>query len=185
MKKVPLLLFLLLVLVNAFFTETEDVLETGPEPLKTKKKSESKAPINVVNFVYDGDTVNYTDSSSGKKVKRKARLIGIDTPESPHSKKKVGKLWKEATEFTKKWVSEHDEYVEVINKKDDDDGLDKYKRQLIWLRDKKEVLNVELVKAGLAEVKFYGNNYLKYAKDLLKAEKAAKKAKRGIWRVKK
>jgi len=135
--------------------------------------------INPVSRVVDGDTVVFCVRPNSEKVK--GRLLGIDTPETKHPKKPVEPFGPEATAFAQKWLAGHDEWVELINEQDDIDGMDRYKRFLIWVVCDDEILNVELVRAGLAKIELYGNRNLKYVLELHEAEGEAKAASRGIW----
>jgi micrococcal nuclease len=122
-----------------------------------------------VKMVYDGDTVVLEDG-------RKIRLLGINTPEVQHR----DKLADAGGEEAKAWL---------INKLQNDkvrlefdfEKTDKYGRTLAHLfTEKKEHINLSLVKAGLAATSIYPPNLL-YVNELLAAEKKAEQDKLGIW----
>jgi len=164
------LLLIALIVLTACGSKTIDGSIGYGEPFK-----------NIVTRVVDGDTVVFNGDFANKPQSYKGRLLGIDTPETVHPRKPVEKWGKEATAFVIKWIAEHDEWVEYINKKDDKDGKDHYGRHLIWIVSDDGNLHMALVRNGLARVKFYGNKHLKYAQELLDAEKEAKAKKIGIW----
>ena len=118
--------------------------------------------------VVDGDTIIL---SNGERV----RLIGVDTPETKHSKKPVEYYGKEASAFTKRMVEGKEVRLEY-----DQQQRDKYGRLLayVYLMDG-TFLNAEIIKQG------YGNAYIKfpfkYMDDFRQYEKEARETKRGLW----
>jgi len=123
-----------------------------------------------VKTVYDGDTVALEDG-------RKIRLLGINTPEVQHK----DKMADAGGEDAKTWLInklQHDK----VRLEFDFDKTDKYGRTLAHLfSEKKEHINLSLVKAGLATVSIYPPNLL-YVNELLAAENRAEQDKLGIWR---
>jgi micrococcal nuclease len=125
-----------------------------------------------VTHVPDGDMIKVNDST--KKIT--VRLIGIDAPETPTRKNQTGQPFNQRS---KKHLSSLvlNQVVEIKSHGFDGDG-----RMLgeVFLEDGKNV-NLEMVKAGLAEV-----DRGKPAAGLdmgpyWKAEQEAKAAKRGMW----
>ena len=113
--------------------------------------------------VYDGDTVVLSDD-------RKVRLLGINTPEVRHRDKMADAGGDEA----KQWLKNKLENTKV-RLVTDAEKTDKYGRILAHLfTEKKEHINLELVKVGLAEVSIYPPNLL-YADELLKAQDLAER----------
>ncbi len=121
--------------------------------------------------VYDGDTIKV----KGYGVEIKLRLAGIDAPET--SKNKIG--------FGQRYSQEAREYLAglILNKAIEIDGYGYLKGDLmlgmIFLNGKN--INLEMVRAGLAEV-YRG----KPPKDLnldpfIRAEIQSRTAKKGIW----
>lgn len=105
----------------------------------------------------------------------KTRFLAIDTPESTNKKEPYGD---EASKFTcdtltnaKKIEIEYDE---------NSDKLDKYDRHLIWVWVDDTLLQANLLKEGLAEIKYLYGDY-KYTEMLDKIEEEAKKEKVNIW----
>jgi endonuclease YncB( thermonuclease family) len=122
-----------------------------------------------VKTVYDGDTVVLEDG-------RKIRLLGINTPEVQHK----DKLADAGGEDARAWLTNKLQHARV-RLEFDSEKTDKYKRTLAHLfSDKKEHINLSLVKAGLATVSIYPPNLL-YVKELLAAERKAEQDKLGIW----
>jgi endonuclease YncB( thermonuclease family) len=127
-----------------------------------------------VTHVIDGDTIKVDDGT--KKIP--VRLVGIDAPESPQRKNQTGQAFNQQS---KKHLSSLvlNQVVEIKSHGFDGDG-----RMLgeIFLLDGKNV-NVEMIKAGLAEVyrgkPASGLNMEPY----WKAEGEAKTAKRGMWEL--
>ena len=123
-----------------------------------------------VKTVYDGDTVVLEDG-------RKIRLLGVNTPEVQHKDKIADAGGEEA----KAWLINKLQHARV-RLEFDFEKTDKYGRTLAHLfSEKKEHINLSLVKAGLATTGIYPPNLL-YVNELLAAEKKAEQDKLGIWR---
>ena len=124
----------------------------------SKRKSSGK-----VIYVDDGDSVNLSDG-------REIRYIGVNTPE-------VGKkMYKKAINYNKKLVERKKVILEYDLKHKDPLG-----RELAFVFIGKKFINKILVKKGLAKVDTYPPN-TKYLKTLKKAQRWAKKNKKGIWK---
>lgn len=124
-----------------------------------------------VTRVYDGDTVK----AVGHDIEIKVRLVSIDAPETKKGKHKPGQPFGQKA---KKFLAGM-----VLNKIVDIKGygLGRYNRILgVIFVDGKNV-NLELVKAGLAEVYRGKPPRVFDLKPYLQAEAEAKKAKRGMW----
>jgi micrococcal nuclease len=124
-----------------------------------------------VTRVYDGDTVK----AEGYDIEIKVRLLGIDAPETSKSKRDPGQPY---SQQAKKHLAGLilNKVVEIKGY-----GLGPYNRILgvIYLDGKN--INLEMVKAGLAEV-YQGKPPKGFdSKPYLQAEKEAKAAKRGMW----
>jgi endonuclease YncB( thermonuclease family) len=122
-----------------------------------------------VKTVYDGDTVVLEDG-------RKIRLLGINTPEVQHR----DKMAEGGAEDAKAWLVNKLQHARV-RLEFDSEKTDKYGRTLAHLfTEKKEHINLSLVKAGLATTSIYPPNLL-YVNELLAAENKAEQDKLGIW----
>ena len=122
-----------------------------------------------VKSVYDGDTVVLEDG-------RKIRLLGINTPEVQHK----DKMADAGGEDAKTWLINKLQHAR-IRLEFDLEKTDKYGRTLAHLfSEKKEHINLSLVKAGLAAISIYPPNLL-YVNELLAAENKAEQDRLGIW----
>ncbi len=124
-----------------------------------------------VTRVYDGDTFK----AKGYDIEIKVRLAGIDTPETS---KRKGQPSQPYSQKAKKHLA-----ALILNKVVDIKGygLDRYNRILgvIYLNGKN--INLEMVKAGLAEV-YRGTPPRGLALDAFwQGEKQAREIKKGIW----
>ena len=139
--------------------------DTTSGPSKTEKVH--------VNRVVDGDTLV---GSNEQEQNIKIRLIGIDTPETVKPNTPVQPYGKEASDYSKKHLTNKDVYLEY-----DKEPEDQYGRKLayVWL-DKKTMFNEELVKKGLAREKYFAPNG-KYRNVFKQAEHQAKQDKLNIW----
>jgi hypothetical protein len=107
---------------------------------------------------------------------RKIRLLGINTPEVQHR----DKMAEAGGEEAKAWLIDKLQHAKV-RLEIDSEKTDKYGRTLAHLfTEKKELINLSLVKAGLATISIYPPNLL-YVNELLAAEKQAEQDKLGIW----
>jgi len=124
-----------------------------------------------VTRVYDGDTVK----AEGHDITIKVRLVGIDTPETSKKKGTPGQPYSQrATKYLAGLV---------LNKTVDIKGygLDRYGRNLGVIYLDGNDINLEMVRAGLAEVY---RGIAPHRFDLApywQAEKEAKEANKGIW----
>jgi micrococcal nuclease len=137
-----------------------------------------------VSRVIDGDTIVLSDA-------RKVRLIGVDTPEVYYSEKllrdskKSGQdvatiqaLGRRASAFTRELCLGKKVRLEY-----DVDRKDRYKRTLAYVYLEGGVfVNAEIVRAGFAQVMTVVPN-VKYAGMLLKVQKEAREAGRGLWKT--
>jgi micrococcal nuclease len=117
----------------------------------------------------DGDTLEFTDGT-------KARLIGINTPESVDPRRPVQAYGKEAAAYTRK-LTEGKEVRYIPGRT----PRDKYGRLLawVWLSDG-TFLNALLVRDGYAQVYTFADNP-DHADLLLACQREAREANRGLW----
>ncbi len=124
-----------------------------------------------VTRVIDGDTVK----AEGNDITVKVRLVGIDAPETSKKKGKPGQPYSEqATKYLAGLV---------LNKTVDikDYGLDRYGRNLGVIYLDGNDINLEMVRAGLAEV-YRGLAPHKFKlSPYWQAEKEAHEAGKGMW----
>jgi len=124
-----------------------------------------------VTRVYDGDTIK----AEGYDIVIKVRLAGIDSPETSKRKRDPGQPY---SQRAKKYLAGL-----ILNKVVDVKGygLDRYNRILgvIFLENKN--INLEMVKAGLAEVYRGKPPEGLYSAPYFQAETEAREVKRGMW----
>jgi len=124
-----------------------------------------------INRVYDGDTVK----AIGHDIEIKVRLVGIDSPETGKKKRDPGQPYSQkATKYLSGMV---------LNKTVDIKGygLGPYNRILGVIHVDGKNVNLEMIKAGYAEV-YRGKPPRGFDTGLYKkAEAEAKKAGRGMW----
>ncbi|RMF52851.1 MAG: hypothetical protein D6750_01705 [Bacteroidetes bacterium] len=115
-------------------------------------------PIYPTIYAIDGDTV--------KIGQRRYRLACIDAPESDQP------LGREAREFLRSKVSKPPITLQPI-------GRDRYGRPIVLVRSGNELINLAIVKAGLA---YYFRAFeCPLAQQFDRAEKEAKRSRRGVW----
>jgi len=122
--------------------------------------------------VVDGDTLLL------ERGRTRVRLQGIDTPETVKEDAPVEPWGPEASDYTKRFVSEADGRIRLEL---DGETADRHGRQLAFVWHDERLLNEELVRQGLAHAKL-GYDYGAAMKARLrKAEADAKANHRGIW----
>ena len=133
--------------------------------------------------VVDGDTAGIRVNGSDRRV----RFLGVDTPETVHPKKGVQKYGKEASNFTKGYLTGRRVWLEY-----DKNPTDKYDRHLayIWLSKpakitnetiQSEMFNAKLLSEGYAKVMIIKPNN-KYETLFRELENEAQSSKLGMWR---
>lgn len=126
-----------------------------------------------VSRVVDGDTIELSN-------KETVRYIGIDTPEV---REKKNSEWvynprpyaEDARKFNQKLVEGKPVKLEFDVQK-----MDKYKRLLAYVYIGDKMVNIEMVREGLAMIYTYPPN-VKYSKRFLDAQKEARNNKKGLW----
>lgn len=127
--------------------------------------------LHPVKRVVDGDTLLLR---SGERV----RLQGIDTPETVRPNYPVEPWGPEASQFTEQFVEDADGEVRLTF---GPERLDDYGRTLAFVWHGEQLLNEELVRAGLARARL-GYRYSGTMKRrLAAAQDEARAARRGIW----
>jgi micrococcal nuclease len=123
-----------------------------------------------VERVSDGDTlIALADNAT----KLRIRLLGIDAPEISHGRKPGQPLGEEARQFLERLVWNRPIHIETF-------GPDVYKRLLAVLWVEKTNVNVEMVRAGLAEI-YRGARCQAYCRELKDAETRAQRERAGMW----
>jgi len=127
-----------------------------------------------VAHVLDGDT--FIVNVDGKDIT--VRMLGINTPETVDPRKPIECFGVEASNETKSLL---DGRLVQFKINPNRELLDKYKRYLLYVyRDDGLFINESLIKNGFAREYTYGKPY-SLRSEFKKAEKEAKKAKKGLW----
>lgn len=144
-----------------------------------KKIADDRYPAIVVKVV-DGDTydISFTHSVPLEcEKKERIRLIGVDTPETKHPRKKEEFYGKQASQFS---------YEALINKnieiRFDKNKRDKYGRLLCYVYYKNILFNEYLIEKGFAKYYPYfpfDSGKMKLFKE---SESRAKRNNKGIWK---
>lgn len=156
------------------------------EKLKKKEESETTNTFDEARVirVVDGDTIHVFFNGQ----KYKIRMIGVDTPETVHPNKPVEFYGKEASNFTKKSLSNKIVYLQK-----DVSETDRYGRLLryVWLSrpssnepDENEIVdkmyNAILVKQGYAQAYTYQPDS-KYSHIFTRLQHNARENNLGLW----
>lgn len=165
---------------DRIFKETTKVLNVDKEPTKADVKPTSVKPTitkiskNLYNVtrIVDGDTIVIDYKGKQEKV----RLIGVNTPETVKPNSPVEHYGKEASDFTKKMLTNKKVELEF-----DIGQRDKYNRLLAYIYLDGVMFNKTLVKEGYAQVMTIPPN-VKYADEFIKLQKEARENKRGLWK---
>jgi len=121
--------------------------------------------------VYDGDSI----TASGHDIKIKVRLVGIDAPELKRGKHKPGQPFgQKAKKFLVAMVLNKQVFIKGY-------GLDYHNRILAVVYVGKKNINLEMIKAGLAEA-YRGKPALGFDPSPYRtAEAKARSQSRGMW----
>jgi micrococcal nuclease len=127
--------------------------------------------VHEVRRVVDGDTLLLANGA-------RVRLEGIDTPETVKENTPVQRWGPEASQFSKDFVERAGGRVRLTFPLE---RRDQYDRFLAFVWNGEELLNQELIRAGLAHAKL-GYNYSSAMKRrFADAQKEAQREGRGIW----
>ena len=146
-------------------------------PLSAFAKEPVRTIEGTVNKIFDGDTLQMTDTRGNRVT---VRLYGIDAPEAPKGSKKAGRITNPGQPFgtnAQKALEEMvlDKYVRV-----DVMAVDQHKMTvaIVWIVDR--IINKEMLKYGWAWA--YRKKLSKpYAAEYISLEEQARKERRGIW----
>lgn len=168
----------LVALAVTIFTKPENVSATTEKPAEPSSKvakpgTTAKFPVELVKAV-DGDTAKLKYEGKTETF----RFLLIDTPETKHPR--VGKqpFGQEASDRTAELLKNANK-IEV--EFDVGQKQDKYHRYLAYIYVDGKMVNDILVKEGLAKVGYVYPPNTRYLAKLEKSQKAAQKAKLGIW----
>lgn len=126
--------------------------------------------------VVDGDTVRVVSRGFETPV----RLIGIDTPETRHPDEPVQCFGPQATAAAARLLPPGRRVRLVTD--DTQATRDRYGRLLAYVRTGGgPSVNLRLVRGGFAKVYVYGGVRFRHTGSFLRAERAAREARRGLW----
>ncbi len=121
-----------------------------------------------VNYVFDGDTIELSD-------KRRVRYIGINSPELNVNEKKSQCFAADSAKINREFV-----LGQEIEMEKDVSETDKYGRLLRYVYLDGIFLNEFLIRQGYTKLETVPPD-TRHAQEFIKAEKEAKKEKRGLW----
>ncbi len=136
-----------------------------------------------VTYVNDGDTIEVKRNDTGQTVK--IRLLGINTPEERHQDESGHWIYDpepyavEAFNYTYNLV--YNKTVTIYTASDQTYQTDPYGRILGVVVSGKRVLNIELLREGLAKRLFYNENPIIKFEQWVKAEGSARKRRINLW----
>ncbi len=125
--------------------------------------------VHQIERVVDGDTLLL---ASGARV----RLIGVDCPETVRPEHPVEPWGLEAAQFTREFV-----VAGRVRLQFDRERIDRFGRFLAYAFVGEQMLNEELVRAGLARVEHRFHYSQSIERRFDRAEEEARLARRGIW----
>lgn len=133
--------------------------------------------------VVDGDTIVIRaprDAQSGKHNRDRrdvrVRLLDIDAPESVKPDHPVEPYGPEAAQFAREFLDGDRVLLRFGRRR-----VDQYGRLLAYVFVDEAMLNEELVRAGLARVQIYPGDESSLTRRIVKAEREAQAAGRGLW----
>ncbi|WP_257142615.1 thermonuclease family protein [Bacillus wiedmannii] len=133
---------------------------------------------------FDGDTILVSTKQNGEVIKKKVRALLIDTPEV--QKVNDGKvispsmpLADKAREFLKNKLKGK----EIILVYDKGDPKDKFNRELAYIFVDGKCIQTELLREGLAIIRYVKEPNTALYDEFKKAESEARSQKKGVWTI--
>ena len=120
--------------------------------------------------VYDGDTIKVT----GLDLTFKIRLVGIDSPETGYGTREDQPFSQKAKQYLEKLLGNQKIAIKSY-------GTGGYNRQLAEVFVNGKNVNLEMIKAGLAEVYKGSRPKNLDSEAYLREESRAKRARKGVW----
>lgn len=144
--------------------------ENSTKPLALRK-NQNQETLFQVEKIYDGDSIKV----KGHSLSLMIRLVGIDAPETGGRKRTGQPYSRQSGKLLEKLVSGKKVHIKSY-------GTDNYNRQLAEVFVNNRNINLEMVKAGMAEV-YKGKHPAALEISAYKrAESSAKRSYKGIWR---
>jgi micrococcal nuclease len=146
-------------------------------PVDRQHQQEATLPAGTyrVGHVVDGDTLKLAEG-------HRVRLIGVDTPESVKPDTPVQPWGPEASDFTKRFLAAGKVRLEFDREKHDDYGrLLAYAYAINPATGREEMLNEELLRAGLGHALLRHPYSESMKRRFREAQQEARETRRGIW----
>lgn len=142
----------------------------APAPEAATAAADEKVP-GTVSYCHDGDTCTVKKDEGGTMT---VRLVGIDAPETSGGDDGHGQpLGQDAKSLLNELVKGKHVVVRAVT-------IDMYDRTIGEVFLGQKVVNVEMLKAGLAETYIWGNDGID-AQSYRNAQKTAKTEDKGVW----
>ena len=163
----------------------------GPNALESLELRRNTVYKAKVERVIDGDTmvVSFVFDDGSKYLEERVRFLGVDTPETVHPNKPVQYYGKEASDFTKKSLTDKTVWLQTdVNPKDRYDRMLAY----VWLKEpkgkdlddeeaiRKNMYNARLLLDGYAQLMTIQPNS-RYANLFVHFQREAREANKGLW----
>jgi micrococcal nuclease len=164
---------------GALFAADPALYRVGKAGVAASARADRKAMLEAVVIKHvDGDTIKVRIKKPPRGVRslETIRLIGVDTPETVHPKKKVERFGKEASAYTKSRL-----LGKTVRLAFDWELRDHYRRLLAYVYLSDGIChNAEIIRQG------FGHAYVKYPFRFLEEfrgyEREARENKKGLWR---
>lgn len=153
-------------------TKTDNSNKTIVNGIEVKGDT-TKYPVEFLRKV-DGDTIKVKFNNKELTV----RYLLIDTPETVKENTPVQKYGPEASELNEK-ILKNAKKIEI--EFDKYEKLDKYNRALAYVYADGKSVQEQLLKEGLAEVKYVKEPDSRYVKSFTQAQNQAKANKKNLW----
>lgn len=163
----------------------------GPNALQSLEVRRNTVYKARIERVVDGDTaiISFIFDDGSKYLKERVRFIGVNTPETVHPNKPVEYYGKEASNFTKKELSDKTVWLQT-----DVEVKDRYGRMLayVWLKEptKDELDNEEAIREYMFNAKLLLDGYAqlmtvqpnsRYSNLFVHFQREARQESRGLW----
>lgn len=176
-RKILILILIVLAMITGRNIAPTESAPPGNAPIAVKNTEEIPLPkyeLFPVVRIIDGDTIVVEING----IEEKVRLIGVDTPESLDSRKKVECFGKEASLFTTNLLENTSVYLEDDSTQND---RDKYGRLLRYVfLSNGTFINETLIAEGYGHEYTYRTHY-NYRDEFKVAEETALHNRKGLW----
>jgi micrococcal nuclease len=162
-------------LISGTESNTKNNQSASVGDIKQEVEIDISKPFKVIRIV-DGDTFVVEGDIT-------VRLIGVNTPETVDPRKEVQCFGKEASEYTKRLLTDSTVIFEIDKSQE---TFDRYGRLLAYVwkistsSEDRVFVNKDLIENGYAYEYTYSKPYL-YQSDFREAQKEAREEGRGLW----